>query len=541
MSSDGTSTAAVPLSFSETKELFFSTSNLENKTSVSINNKHVFLVDPSLMENNFQFQIENINTLETEFRDLFDTLSKQRLKNPNAFWYYCYYCATLLEEFFKNYHQKKNAQFYADKKAEIAKYLDGTSQNESKKFLKTLKADLASGLKKIGSTPCHITEIRDYLALSNLCRLYWVFTRLTLTQAFTMAKNSHIFDKLYGMLGSTHIDTDKILKAFKTPNGILNYLSVGLFLGRFIIEAGLLIRHTFFPKDGEKEAPLLTRFSYEFKKRGCNLANDFVWGTINFLCNFNAISHLPTAWSLPLTSIFLSFDVCLMFLKYCIAERDYKVNRQHYWDEEGRLSQKIAKFKDKKLSVEEQETLDLLFQRKKAVFLQREELERNWKVTEAKLKFGIAAASLLMTGFLFSWVLTPPGMVAFSFFACVLAAAMYFSMDAYANYKNQTLLLEKANAASIDEPNQFSVGKNKAEQEYYKARNHFIFTMVKNAILPTVLITTFAVCWPAAVALTVVYLGYELGSSLYKRKPNPRLSAGSDPEETFALVQPQGA
>lgn len=35
-------------------------------------------------------------------------------------------------------------------------------------------------------------------------------------------------------------------------------------------------------------------------------------------------------------------------------------------------------------------------------------------------------------------------------------------------------------------------------------------TLTKHAVMPTLLITTFAVCWPAAVLLAAAYVGFEL-------------------------------
>ena len=44
--------------------------------------------------------------------------------------------------------------------------------------------------------------------------------------------------------------------------------------------------------------------------------------------------------------------------------------------------------------------------------------------------------------------------------------------------------------------------------------------MVKNTLAPILLITTYAICWPAALALTAVYLGYELLHSYEQHQAN---------------------
>lgn len=77
---------------------------------------------------------------------------------------------------------------------------------------------------------------------------------------------------------------------------------------------------------------------------------------------------------------------------------------------------------------------------------------------------------------------------------------MYLSSDAFSKYQEKSLRLEQAKDGD------YAV----ALKEYEAARNDFIFTMVKNTVMPTLLIATYAICWPAAIALTVLYVGYEI-------------------------------
>lgn len=144
-------------------------------------------------------------------------------------------------------------------------------------FIDSLKNNFLDSFKNLCTAPAHLSRIRDYVAYSNLCRVYWVFCRLTLVSGFTLAKETHFLEKLDKILG-THTDADKIIDTLKAPNGVLNYFSVGLFLFRFAIDFGLLIRHTFSLKR--------VKVIIHLKKFGRALNSNFI----------NATAILPMIW-----------------------------------------------------------------------------------------------------------------------------------------------------------------------------------------------------------------------------------------------------
>ncbi|OEH45570.1 hypothetical protein lpari_03480 [Legionella parisiensis] len=190
---------------------------------------------------------------------MFAVLQKQKNEDEEknkAFWLYCYYCATLLEAFHKAYAQHNKEAEYKKFKENIKKYLlkekDAKAEEE---FINLLKNSYLNSFENLYTAPAHISRIRDYVAYSNLCRVYWIFCRLTLVSGFALAKETHFLEKLDAILG-THTDADKIIDTLKAPNGVLNYFSVGLFLVRFLIDAGLLVRHTWFPTEEEKKIKL---------------------------------------------------------------------------------------------------------------------------------------------------------------------------------------------------------------------------------------------------------------------------------------------
>ena len=567
--------------FRRDKNLFFSQLPENGELSIKIK-----AIEQRAQTIDYSFLLKHQQALEVEFTELFEVLQKQRQENKEAFWFYCYYCASLLEAFHHAYGQEGKAADYKDKKQKIKQRLnkEPDAQAEEESFIQSLQNSFLTGFRHLSSSPFHVSKIRDYVAYANVCRIYWAFCRLTLTQSLTIAKDLKLIDKLDLLLG-THTDVDKIIATFQAPIGVINYFSVGFFLIRFVIDAGLLIKHTFFPSALEKGAesgseltemehlpgaahldafsnsyimlsndsgeepavyyiskqgkPLLLsvtngslkplsqklkgqksvrlsadevksiitsatghvpepttsfeRFKHELYKRHCNFANDLVWATVNFLTNFNNVVHISGPVAGYITSVFLVFDVCMALYKCNLAKQEYLTKKAQYTEE-------MAQYNDPMQfgSMSAQQRLVHIEMLNKQLI----ELEHSWRAKEASFYFGAAAAALLMIGFTASMFVSAPLLVAASFFVCTIAVAMYLSTGAYSQYKDKSLRLEQAKLTG----EYLAVSL----KEYEVARNEFIFTMVKNTIMPIILIATYAICWPAAVALTAVYLGYEL-------------------------------
>lgn len=533
----------------------------------------------------YSFLLNNQQALEVEFNQIFHLLQQQD-EHKEQFWIYCYYCASLLEVFHRAYGQTEKQRNYTTIKEQIKKRLnkEPLPQGEDVDFMKSLYDSFLNGFRQLLKAPAHLSQLQDYVAYSNLCRLYWVFCRLTITQSLTVAKNLNLIDKLEVLLGD-HIDVDKIISTMQRPNGVLNFFSVAFFLMRFMIDAGLLIKHTFFPSKLEKGAEhssevhvmqrlpgsssldayrngyilleeaegieptlyyipkqgkalrmqikqgnlsalmqrmkgckqqrlsaqeiketitqitghtpepttALDRFKHEIYKRHCNFLNDLTWATVNFLANYNKITGLSDPIAASLTAVFLVFDVAMILYKSSLAKKAYLARKAQYAEE-------IAAYSDPQqwptmTTAQRLEHISLLNQ-------QLRDLEDKWRTKEATFYFVAAAAALLTIGFTASLLVSAPLLIAASFFVCNLAIAMYFSAETYSNYKEKSLALEYAQLNGRQLP--------AAQKAYEAARNQFIFTMVKNTIVPMVLITTYAICWPAAVILTAVYLGGEL-------------------------------
>ena len=569
--------------FSRDKLQFFS-----HITSVGKLDSQIADIDHRAQNIGYTFLLQNQNALETEFTEMFAILQKQDDENKDVFWLYCYYCASLLEAFYKTYSQEGKAEKYNEIKKQIKDRLNREKkQSEAEAdFIQSLYHSFLNGFRNLVTSPLHLSQIRDYVAYSNLCRIYWVFCRLTMTQGLTVAKNLNLIDKLDVLLG-THTDVDKIISVIQAPTFVINYFSVGFFVIRFMIDGGLLLRHTFFPTEQEKGAenscevhkmdnlpgsasleayrnsyivvqddtdgditlfylpksgpsqrlaiknsnklkadllakfgkdqsirlladqvrdiitahtdhvPEVTtrfdRFKQELYKRHCNFANDLAWATVNFLTNFNQITRISGPVAGYLTAVFLVFDVGMAFYKCNLAKQEYLSKKEQY-EQEIKEYQDPDRFKN---MTEKQKMMHIEMLQQQMI-----SLEINWRTKEGTYYFVAAAAALLLIGFTASMLVTPAILVVGCYFACTIAVAMYFSAGSFSQYKEKNLLLEQAQ----------QTGKNLpvALKEYEAARNDFIFTMTKNTVMPTVIITTFAICWPAAIALTAMYLGYEI-------------------------------
>lgn len=569
--------------FRRDKQQFFSQIPSLKRTELKIE-----AIDKRVQTIDYTFLLQNQNALETEFTEMFQVLQNEKDENKEVFWFYCYYCASLLEAFYRAYHQPGKEAGYAALKQKIKDRLDHKEKPAEPEagFIQSLYDSFLGGFRNLINSPFHASQIRDYVAYSNLCRIYWTFCRLTMTQGLTAAKDLHLIEKLDALLG-THTDVDKIISAIQAPTGIINYFSVGFFVARFMIDGGLLIKHTFFPTELEKGAEngceinkmdylpgpasieeyrnsyilvqednnseielyyipkqgdaeklnikernkfkaallgkmnkeksvrlssaevkeLITaqtnhvpeatscwdRFKFELYKRHCNFANDLVWATVNGITNFNYLFNISGPVAGYITAVFLVFDVCMTLYKCNLAKKEYLTKKAQYLQE---IDDYNNPEKFRKMSCQEK-MVHIEMLNKQLI-----ELEINWRTKESTFYFVAAAAALLMMGFTAAMLLSPPVLVAGCFFACTIAVAMYLSAGAYSQYQEKSLYLEQAELT----------GKNLpvALKEYEAARNDFIFTMVKNTVMPIVLITTFAICWPAALALTAMYIGYEI-------------------------------
>ncbi|WED42928.1 hypothetical protein [Legionella cardiaca] len=463
----------------------------------TLNLQKVTLVQEMAKEHDYGFLATNSLQIEQEFNQLFTSLQRQG-SHRDEFLFYCYYCCLMLKHYYEIYdHEVKVAEYNAllDKLNTLC--LKGKlppAVIKKEPFFTVIRKKIAADMTDLIETPRKLSKLRDRVAISNLNRIYWFFCRTTIKNSLLLARDLKLLEKLGHVLGK-EVNVDDIIHILETPNGILRFLSVGFFAVRFIMNAAMLLKHTLFPSEKEKTLNWKKRFTNEIYKRHATFLNDMVWGTVNCLTNYNeafGISAPVAGW---VVAGFMFFDVCLILWRRHLEEKEYLTKRSQYRTELQEIRSKLAL----QLPLQKREELDKYYV---TVNEQLEQLELTWKTNNATHLFNASAAFLLMAGFSASMLVGSPVMVLGCYMVCTFAVAMYFSDGAYKEYKAKSLLLEHAQL--------INQGEKTALKQYSTARNDFIFTLTKNALMPTLLITTFAICWQAALVLALAYAGYEL-------------------------------
>lgn len=459
-------------------------------------------IDKEAAQNKYGYILNNQQSLETEFAHMFKALqSDKNDPGKQVFWLYCYYCASLLETFHKEYSQEEQAKDYANLKSKIrtfymeSKFAISKSKNnpptpsvKEETFTQTMLERFTAGLTKLAKTPAHTTDAKKAVASTNLVRIYWIFNRLLMTQALTLAADMKLIEKFDAMFG-THINIDRVINALRAPIPVANFLSVGLFLARFAMDFALLIKHTLFPFN-KKSSTYTERVKFEVSKRHWRFMNDLAWALLNLLTNFSLIAKVSASVASYLIMSFLTFDVAMLFYKCYLERQSYLVKKSQY-EKELKAYENSSKLSDA-------EKLTHI----KIVCKQMTELELDWQVTQATLYFNAAAAALLALGYTGATIAASPILPVVFFYTCLVGVAIYLSSDSYSKYKRSSLVLEQVDL--------MGESRDLAVKKFEMARNDFFFTIAKYTTVPVVILTTVAVCWPAAVVIAALYLGYEV-------------------------------
>lgn len=438
-----------------------------------------------LHQKDYLFLSFNSKLIEQEFDHLFKTLKKRAghsdRKEEQAFWLYCYYCSKLLEAYFKAYGKLKEAEEYSLLAQLIEeRYTSGQFSPAPRlayePFLNQVARKIRETLTGFCNSVQHISIIRNKAALTNIYRIYWVFCRLTVKQSLLLMKGSNWL-KQFDLLLNQHTKIDAFISNIEAPNFILKYASIGLFATRFIIHAGMLTKHVFFPNEQERLLSKRQRFYQEFNKRHADFLNDLLWGTVNGLTNFSATSAINPLLANWMIACFMSFDACLLLYRRRQACLDYQLKKKQYEHE-------LDTTEDRELIALTEEQLDLL--------------NINWQATSATYYFNVSAALLMMSGFTASLLLTQASLILLSYFACTVAVSMYLTNNEFFNYQEKKLL---SHAAPEDLDRQLE--SSQAQSEFFKA-------VSKQCLLPISALVLCALTWEAVLLLTVLVLTYKV-------------------------------
>ena len=477
-------------------------------------------------DHDYQFIFKNRFLIEEEFRHLFAILEKNS-KHRKEFWMYCYYCCTLLETYYSKeaYDKPDLAEEYADLCAKITDIINKKKKTkEDVSFPRFLLNKIATDLVSLVSTPLHTSKMKSSLGMTNMYRLLLLFSRISIKQSLFMAEELKWLDKLDHLFGG-HIDLEGMVSNINAPNDLFNVLSVGLFVARLIINLGLILKHRFAPNDKETLVARAERFWHELFKRHYHLGNDTAWPLVNLLCNYGYLSAGAANW---LTAGFLVFDVSMLVIDNYFAKQEYNLKKAQYIYD---LNEYATLRDTPGISVDDRKTYQRQWDMLSEQLVQ---LDIQWQSTDAFFQFNIAAALLLMAGFTAPLILTASIAATVSYLLCTLAITMYLTGSDYRNYVKTSLIVQHLELSLVDAKN---MTKELAAAK--EARSEFIMGMVKSSTMPLLMVTVFAVCWEAALLLTVMYVGYNYFSDAWKKhKKNQLDEVPSDEEFEFDLPAP---
>jgi hypothetical protein len=455
--------------------------------------------------------------LEQEFRQLYGALKKNP-ENRDQYWLYCLYCSLMLKAYYEAYGKFKEAGDYNAHANYILNVIHNVSPADSAYETK-LENKLAKDVKNLLSTPAHVTKLRDWIGFSNITRIQLVFSKIVVKQALVVAQDLRWLEKLDALLG-VHTDVNALTTKINSTTGVFNVLSVGLFVARFILNAGMVLKHTFVPSDAESQMPMFDRFCAEIKKRHCVFLNDIVWPTVNGLTNYAPYFGISAPAANTILAGFLLFDAALLIYSRSLAEQDYLTKREQYCVEKEKYTQQLEEGGENIEADKIRASIEILDE-------QLDALELSWQTTSATYWFNVTAALLLMGGFSVSLALSAPAALV-SFMVCSIGIAMYISAGLFEKYYEKSLIVSDA---EIEDENYQTL-----LNEVSTARSDLLTSLAKNTILPVILVTTFAVSLPATMALICLFIGNECRKSWNNSPSAPALSPPTpDDEEEIPL------
>lgn len=453
----------------------------------------------------YAFLANNRLLIEQEFNQLFASLKNQSDDNKE-FWLYCYYCCKMLHSYYSAYGKKDKADYYGAQCDKLEKRCRTNSLPEDE--IRSLKQKIAADLGVLVSTPVHIAKLRDWAGFGNIYRLHATFCRLTVRESILLANELKWLDILEQKFGF-RADVNGMVSTLNAPAPLFNVLSVGLFVARFIINAAMLLKHTFVPATDEEESlSIKKRFYQELYTRHWGMINEAVWGVTNLLTNYNTLFGITAPVASWLTASVLVFDVAWLFYRRHLVDKELDVKEAQYRSEKSNyqtlMNGASISLSEMKKYHKHCEMLDA----------QLDQLTVTRQTANATYLFYIGAAILLTSSFSASLLLATPAAVVVCYFAIVVGVAMYLSGDIYGSYKEKSIILNEAKKNNKD-----VVKLDELDKEKTLAWNQLIKTTVKNIFIPMFIVTAFAVCWQAALLVTALYIGYECLHGYFKGKP----------------------
>lgn len=466
-----------------------------------------------------------------------------------------FYYATVMQQHYERYSHKEKIKRYQklseqaeifintkllidtnleniEQLAEASNQLkDQSARIQTHTIINAIKQDAKSVYVNFKEGLLRTSRWRDALSAINLQRIYWIFCHFVMSQLQAMAFTIEINLKLYGKditwVLLDHID--EFCKKIDTPKNVLNVLSVALFGIRFVIDILMILKHAsdYFCSDDEKTVKKGRAWA-ELEKRAFDMANNIVWGTANFITNYNHLCHIPDASALYIIAALLVFDALLLQARRIKAQRDFRRNRIALLEEWGHLDSLMQTLKTKEHELINRSDDDIekiglkkekesVIEQLQLISLQIKALDDDWAVQNASYHYYTLAAVILCVSFSASLLMVvPPAGVLACYIVGVAATAMYLSGNLYSDYKaqKQKYLDAKQNYGKK------TVSKEDLAQlkaDYINARNAFRNSMIEKTVVPTLILIAFASNVAAGATVLGIYLVIKLSLFFLKK------------------------
>lgn len=502
-----------------------------------------------LIENYFSAEKKSVTSLNQD--TLTDTFQRDIDEQKIRAWYYAWSCCKFLEAHWLLYHndsQHKDVIAYQKKAEEIENTIkrelmlfcstynqphpDNQDQphqiknivedpqallvvkqqpaNVAVRTLKELRDDIRKAFKTmvddIKDAP--LSQAKSWLSFFNMYRIFWVFVRVTTTQFLLFLRQKHIFDT-FELWFNKSIAEKRWIAWMEKGNIATNFLSVGYYAVRAIMNLSMIIKHIWFVNQSIKDdvnTSKIKRLMAELHKRHVILLNDLCWGTINGLTNYAWFFQFSAGLVQYLTVGFLMLDFLLVLDDY------WFVTRKRYKDSLARL-QSYENLDPRAKELNNQQIADYKIQ---------------WNAALATTIYQSVAAAIFVSAFATSFFFAAPLMGAILFGLCVLAVTMYLTAGK-ANLLFHSTLKHRAIKPDTE---QHIAEKENAKKEIYNNSKDLFLSILEKSLLPTITITLLVVCWQAAVVFTALYLGYKL--YMWNRSKHPVVSPADNASPSVA-------
>ena len=447
------------------------------------------------------FLIHNRISLQHEFNDLLRIYNKRELDPKTEQWFF--EVCLMLEK----YHEKNEImsrpykiQALTIKKEQLKRQqhqgkLEIVHQKKSLSILSQEIKELDAKSKNC-SNNLTLAAAREQVGFGNMWRLNSRFAMITVGASL---QNNYLM-QLLAFLGQQQVDTTILVAPINTYNA----LSVGFFGLRFLINVIDIVQNLVNASTEEKQLSLLYRLYVELDKHEYQLGNDIVWGVINFFTNFPRYLHISAPVTNYVMGAFLVFDMVWMGRLLYKESARFAVQREdNAW-----LVQKLMNESDP--SIYKGVITDIDSQTKELGYRQE---NLTWN-----LLFYVGAGLLLLSGFSAAILLSPPAFVPLCFLVCNIGIAMYFSGELAGAVMEKRKILND------------TIKDKKTEKEIKGAQGIFDTalqnlgaSMLEFTFVPLIILGVFTVSWPAAVALTALYLADKIGNVKSVREHLPAL------------------